>query len=101
MNKTQMIYTVLGWLVVVLLSYIVIMQPKVKAGNEILEIQQRLSEIDTQVQEEKNNWDIAEAAKQECIESWNEQQLRANEKATWLREEKKSLEERLGLLMQR
>ena len=101
MNKTQMIYTVLGWLVVVLLSYIVIMQPKVKAGNEILEIQQRLSEIDTQVQEEKNNWDIAEAAKQECIESWNEQQDKESKLAEWYRTEKKDLEERLGLLMQR
>ena len=101
MNKTQMIYTVLGWLVVVLLSYIVIMQPKVKAGNEILEIQQRLIEIDNEVEQAKYNWHLAEENKEECIESWNEQQMRENEKATWLREEKKSLEERLGLLMQR
>lgn len=101
MNKTQMIYTVLGWLVVVLLSYIVIMQPKVKAGNEILEIQQRLIELDNLEQQAKDNWHLAEENKQECIESWNEQQTKESKLAEWYRTEKKDLEERLGLLMQR
>lgn len=101
MNKTQMIYTVLGWLVVVLLSYIVIMQPKVKAGNEILEIQQRLIELDTLEQQAKDNWHLAEENKAECIESWNEQQTKESKLAEWYRTEKKDLEERLGLLMQR
>lgn len=101
MNKTQMIYTVLGWLVVVLLSYIVIMQPKVKAGNEILEIQQRLIELDNLEQQAKDNWHLAEENKAECIESWNEQQSKESKLAEWYRTEKKDLEERLGLLMQR
>lgn len=101
MNKTQMIYTVLGWLVVVLLSYIVIMQPKVKAGNEILEIQQRLIELDNLEQQAKDNWHLAEENKAECIESWNEQQTKESKLAEWYRTEKKDLEERLGLLMQR
>jgi len=101
MNKTQMIYTVLGWLVVVLLSYIVIMQPKVKAGNEILEIQQRLIELDNLEQQAKDNWHLAEENKTECIESWNEQQTKESKLAEWYRTEKKDLEERLGLLMQR
>lgn len=96
-----MIYTVLGWLVVVLLSYIVIMQPKVKAGNEILEIQQRLIELDNLEQQAKDNWHLAEENKQECIESWNEQQTKESQLAEWYRTEKKDLEERLGLLMQR
>lgn len=101
MNRTQMIYTVLGWLVVVLLSYIVIMQPKVKAGNEILEIQQRLIELDNLEQQAKDNWHLAEENKAECIESWNEQQTKESKLAEWYRTEKKDLEERLGLLMQR
>lgn len=101
MNKTQMIYTILGWLVVVLLSYIVIMQPKVKAGNEILEIQQRLIELDNLEQQAKDNWHLAEENKAECIESWNEQQDKESKLAEWYRTEKKDLEERLGLLMQR
>ena len=101
MNKTQMIYTVLGWLVVVLLSYIVVMQPKVKAGNEILEIQQRLIELDNLEQQAKDNWHLAEENKTECIESWNEQQTKESKLAEWYRTEKKDLEERLGLLMQR
>lgn len=101
MNRTQMIYTILGWLVVVLLSYIVIMQPKVKAGNEILEIQQRLIELDNLEQQAKDNWHLAEENKAECIESWNEQQNKESQLAEWYRTEKKDLEERLGLLMQR
>ena len=95
MNKTQMIYTVLGWLVVVLLSYIVIMQPKVKAGNEIF------IELDNLEQQAKDNWHLAEENKAECIESWNEQQNKESKLAEWYRTEKKDLEERLGLLMQR
>ena len=101
MNKTQMIYTVLGWLVVVLLSYIVIMQPKVKAGNEILEIQQRLIELDNLEQQAKDNWHLAEENKAECIESWNEQQRKESELAESYRTQKADLEEKLGLLLQR
>lgn len=101
MNRTQTIYTILWWLVVVLLSYIVIMQPKVKAGNEILEIQQRLLELDTLEQQAKDNWHLAEENKAECIESWNEQQNKESQLAEWYRTEKKDLEERLGLLLQR
>ena len=101
MNRTQMIYTVLGWLVVVLLSYIVIMQPKVKAGNEILEIQQRLIELDNLEQQAKDNWHLAEENKAECIESWNEQQKKESELAESYRTQKADLENKLGLLLQR
>ena len=55
MNKTQIIYTVLFWVIIVLFSYIIILQPKVKAGNEILEIQQKLIELDNLEQQAKDN----------------------------------------------
>ena len=101
MNKTQIIYTVLFWVIIVLFSYIIILQPKVKAGNEILEIQQRLAELNDLEQEAKDNRHIAEDAKAECIESWNEQQKKESELAEAYRTEKAELEDRLGLLLQR
>ena len=101
MNRTQIIYTTLLWIIVVLFSYILVMQPKVKAGNEILEIQQNLIELDNLEQQAKDNWHLAESNKAECIESWNEQQRKESELAESYRTQKADLEERLGLLMQR
>lgn len=101
MNTTKIIYTVLWWAIVVLLSYIVITQPKVKAGNEILEIQQRLIELDNLEQQAKDNWHLAEENKSECIESWNEQQNKESKLAEWYRTEKQELQDRLGLLLNR
>ena len=63
MNKTQIIYTILFWIILVMFGYIVVLQPKVKAGNEILEIQQRLAELDDLEQTAKDNWHLAEENK--------------------------------------
>ena len=101
MNKTQIIYTVLFWVIIVLFSYIIILQPKVKAWNEILEIQQKLIELDNLEQQAKDNWHLAEDNKAECIESWNEQQRKESELAESYRTQKADLEERLGLIMSR
>ena len=101
MNREQTIYTILFWVIIVLFSYIIILQPKVKAGNEILEIQQKLIELDNLEQQAKDNWHLAEENKAECIESWNEQQKKESELAESYRTQKAELEERLGLLLQR
>ena len=101
MNRQQTIYTILFWIIIVLFSYIIILQPKVKAGNEILEIQKKLIELDDLEQQAKDNWHLAEENKAECIESWNEQQRKESELAESYRTEKAELEERLGLLLQR
>ena len=101
MNKTQIIYTILFWVIIVLFSYIIILQPKVKAWNEILEIQQKLIELDNLEQQAKDNWHLAESNKAECIESWNEQQRKESELAESYRTQKADLENKLGLLLQR
>jgi hypothetical protein len=82
-------------------AYILVMQPKVKAWDEILEIQQKLIELDNLEQQAKDNWHLAESNKAECIESWNEQQRKESELAESYRTQKADLEERLGLIMQR
>ena len=101
MNRTQIIYTVLFWVIIVLFSYIIILQPKVKAGNEILEIQQKLIELDNLEQQAKDNLHLAESNSAECIESWNEQQRKESELAESYRTQKADLENKLGLLLQR
>lgn len=101
MKKTQLINTVLFGVIIVLFAYIVVLQPRVKAGDEILEIQQKLAELDNLEQEAKDAWHIAEEAKAECIESWNEQQQLENNKAVNYRAEKAELEEKLGLILSR
>ena len=82
-------------------AYILVMQPKVKAGNEILEIQQKLLELDNLEQQAKDNWHLAEENKAECIESWNEQQRKESELAESYRTQKADLENKLGLLLNR
>lgn len=101
MNKTQIIYTVLFWVIIILFSYIIILQPKVKAGNEILEIQLELQKLDTLEQEAKDRWHIAEQSKSECIESWNKQQEKENKHAEDIRAKKEELNDRLGLILSR
>ena len=101
MKKTQLIYTILFGVILVLFSYIVILQPRVKAWDEILEIQQKLAELDDLEQQAKDNWHIAEEAKAECIESWNEQQQKENNLAESYRTQKAELEEKLGLILSR
>lgn len=82
-------------------AYILVMQPKVKAWDEILEIQQKLIELDNLEQQAKDNWHLAESNKAECIESWNEQQRKESELAESYRTQKADLENKLGLLLQR
>lgn len=100
MTKQNIITIIWFGLAVCFATWWLVAQNKVNANEEILSIQKRLIEIDNEVQQAKDNWHIAEASKEECIQSWNEQQMRENEKATWLRKEKESLEDRLGLLLQ-
>lgn len=101
MNREQTIYTILFWIIITMFTYILVMQPKVKAGNEILEIQQKLIELDNLEQQAKDNWHLAEENKAECIESWNEQQKKESELAESYRTQKADLENKLGLLLNR
>ena len=101
MNREQTIYTILFWIIITMFAYILVMQPKVKAWNEILEIQQKLIELDDLEQQAKDNWHLAEENKAECIESWNEQQKKESELAESYRTQKADLENKLGLLLNR
>ena len=79
MNTTQKIYTALFGIILVLFAYIVILQPKVKAGNEILEIKQQIEEKQKSILEHQERYRIAVESLNECAESWNEEMKKENE----------------------
>lgn len=79
MNTTQKIYTALFGIILVLFAYIVILQPKVKAGNEILEIKQQIEEKQKSILEHQERYRIAVESLNECAESWNEEMRKENE----------------------
>ena len=79
MNTTQKIYTVLFGIILVLFAYIVILQPKVKAGNEILEIKQQIEEKQKSILDHQERYRIAVESLNECAESWNEEMRKENE----------------------
>ena len=92
MTAQQKIITALFWIILSLLAYIVVMQPKVKASEEIIQAQNRIQELSWMIANLWKEWRIAEDAKAECIDSWNKQQQEANKSADKLRAEKEELE---------
>lgn len=85
MTKTQIIYTSLFGVIITLLAYIMIMQPKVNASEKYLELQQekaRLIELNKQLEtakaEESEWWWVDEEAKNECIKSFEDMQNQRN-----------------------
>lgn len=101
MNTTQKIYTALFGIILVLFAYIVILQPKVKAGNEILEIKQQIEEKQKSILEHQERYRIAVESLNECAESWNEEMRKENEWANADRDDIADLEQKLGLILQR
>ena len=100
MNTTQKIYTALFGIILVLFAYIVILQPKVKAGNEILEIKQQIEEKQKSILDHQERYKIAVESLNECAESWNEEMRKENEWANADRKAIEDLEEQLGLILQ-
>lgn len=114
MNTTQKIYTALFWVIIVLLAYIVVLQPKANASEKIQELElekQQLIEENKQLaidkQEESDAWWVDEEAKNECIKSFEDLQNKRNQNNT-IRENQitinswriEIIDKELGLLMQ-
>lgn len=99
MTKTSKImYSILLWIIVALLGYTLVIQPKVRAGEDLLQTQARLEELETLIEEAKDNYAIAEKAKYECIESWDKEKEKAHDDAEKYRIEMKELQ---GFLLNR
>ena len=119
MKKTTIVNMVIAWLFIVILSYIVIIQHKVNANEEILALQQRNmelearnAELDKLIQDEKDWWWVDEDARDECVKScqtsFTDSQNKRSIKADWYRAEKannndeiEKNKKKLGLLLSR
>lgn len=106
MNNTlnKIIYGSFLAIIVGLIAYIIITQPKVKAGNEVLEINQKIKELENSIKEHKAQYDSALVEKDNCIQqctiSWENQANKENKGADADRAEIAALNERLGLILE-
>lgn len=93
MTKTnKIIYAILVAIIVGLVAYALIVQPKVNAGQELINAQARIQELEDLIEDAQLTYAVAESSKQECIESWNKQKEKAHDDAEKYRLEKKELE---------
>jgi len=102
MNKREkIIYTVFLAVMLILLVYILLTQGKVKAAQEIMEKQARIQELESLIDEAKENYAEAESNKNECIKlitSWDEEKDQAHKDAEQYRAE---IQELQGFLLGR
>lgn len=94
----SIIMTILAVIMACLIAIIIWMQPKAVAWQEMLDKQQRISELQELIEDAQFRYAIAEQSKNECINSWNEQKTKLHNDAEKYRIEISELE---GFLLNR
>lgn len=82
-------------IIVIIILWIVMVQLLANNSNaeeQIAQAKQQIAVLSWMIQEEKNNYNIASWAKQECIDSWEVKMQEAHINADKHREEIKKLE---------
>lgn len=106
MNNTlnKIIYGSFLAIIVGLIAYIIITQPKVKAGNEVLEIQGQIQELKQSIKNHQEQHQNAIQEKDNCIKqctvSWDKQANDEHLGADADRKQIELLEDRLGLILE-
>ena len=99
MTKTaKIILWLLIAIVIGLVAYSVAIQDKVRAGNELLNSQAKIEELQKIIEDAQFTYAVAETSKNECIESWNAQKQKAHDDAEKARLEIKEIQ---GFLLNR
>ena len=102
MTKQNKIWTIfmsiLAVIMACLIAIIVWLEPKAAAGQELIETQNRIAELEDLIEDAQFRWAIAETSKAECVQSWNDQKEKAHNEAEKARLEIKELQ---GLIMSR
>lgn len=89
-NKTLTL--TLAGIIIVLLTYIVVQTPKVKAWEELTQALTQIEELNNLIKDEQEKYSSAEFAKNECEESFYKKMEQAHNKADEYRNEIKKLE---------
>ena len=103
-TTNKIIYGTFLTIIIGLIAYIMITQPKVKAGSEVLELNSKIQQLELSIKEHQNQHNNAVAEKQACIqqctESWDKQANDEHLAADQDRAEIEVYKTRLGLLME-
>lgn len=92
----------LCWLVIAtLIGYTLFTAPKVRAGEELIALQQQIAEQDRLIATYQEQYKIADESKLECMQSWDIKMQEANRNADNARAEKARLEKQMGLIANR
>lgn len=99
MTKTaKIILWLLIAIIIGLVAYSVAIQDKVRAGNELLNSQAKIEELQKIIEDAQFTYAVAETSKNECIESWDAQKQKAHDDAEKARLEIKEIQ---GFLLNR
>lgn len=94
-------YSLCGLAIATLIGYTLFTAPKVRAGEELIALQQQIAEQDRLIDLYKNRYASADFAKQECMDSFDMEMAEANKNADKARAEKARLERQMGLIVSR
>lgn len=99
MTKTnKIIYAILVAIIVGLVAYALIIQPKVNAGQDLINVKARIEILDQQIKNAQAKYAAAEISKDKCIETWNAKKQNAHIEADQYRAE---IEELKGFILGR
>lgn len=91
------LWVIIAWLV----GYTLFTAPKVRAGEELIALQQQIAEQDRLIATYQEQYKIADESKLECMQSWDIKMQEANRNADNARAEKDKLEKQMGLIVSR
>lgn len=98
-NKIRsIIMTILMVIMWILIAVIVLLEPKAAAWKEMIETQNKIAELEAIIEDAQFRYSVAESAKNECINSWEQEKVKLHDEAEKARIEIKELE---GFLLNR
>lgn len=94
-------YSLCGLAIATLIGYTLFTAPKVRAGEELIALQQQIAEQDRLIATYQEQYKIADESKLECMQSWDIKMQEANRNADNARAEKDRLQKQMGLIVNR
>lgn len=94
-------YSLCGLAIATLIGYTLFTAPKVRAGEELIALQQQIAEQDRLIATYQKQYKIADESKLKCMQSWDIKMQEANRNADNARAEKDRLQKQMGLIASR